>query len=809
MGADLADINNDAFPDLFVTEMLPWQNSRIKTVTTFENWDRYQYGVSNDYFHQFTRNMLQVSNEGNTFSEIGRLAQVEATDWSWGALLFDADNDGLKDIFVANGILQDLTNQDFLQYAGSEEFVKMVITKNKVDYKKLVEIIPSNPVANHLFKNMGNLEFNDKSLEWIGIEPGFSNGSAYGDLDNDGDLDLVVNNVNMPAFIYRNRSDEVFPQNHYLKFILHGLDKNRQALGAKITIHHEDKSFYLEQMPMRGFESTVDYRPNFGLGSLARVNKVIVEWPNGQVIEMDSVKTNQTITLEQKDDEHVQLQSHAEQNEPLFSPIASQDLGIDFKQRENEFVDFDRDRLIYHMLSTEGPKVSVADVNKDGRADFYIGGPKDQAGALYIQGDHGKFKQSNEKIFEVDKISEDLGSTFFDADGDRDLDLYVCSGGNEFSSSSSALLDRLYFNDGKGNFKRSPQLLPIADFQSTSTVKPSDFDGDGDIDLFVGARLRPFAYGTPVNGYLLINDGKGNFSDQTDKLAPALKNIGMITDSSWADVDGDKDDDLIIVGEWMGVRLFINNKTDLSEQKGNGLEQSQGWWNCIEAADLDHDGDIDFVAGNHGLNSRFRASQEKPATMWVSDFDQNGTIEQIICTYNGDTSYPMVLKHDLLSQIPSLKKKFLKYESYKDATIDDIFTKDQLANAIKLQATIFSTSVFLNDGAGKFKIEFLPIEAQFSPVYAILIDDLDKDGNVDLLMGGNLYNVKPEVGRYDASYGTFLKGDGKGKFKTVLNHDSGLKIDGEVRDIRKIKVGKDDMIMVARNNDTPVFLKLK
>lgn len=810
MGADLADINNDGYPDLFVTEMLPKKNERIKTVTTFENWDRYQYGVSNDYHHQFTRNMLQISNSGKTFSEVGRFAQVEATDWSWGALMFDVDNDGLKDLFVASGIYQDLTDQDFLQYASSEEFVKTVVTNNTVDYKKLIEVIPSNPAPNHLFKNVGNSNFKDISSTSIGSQSGFSNGSAYGDLDNDGDLDLVVNNLNMSPYIFKNRSETLFPKNNYLKFILKGEGKNSQAIGAKITIHHGNQLFYLEQMPMRGFESTVDQRPNFGVGSLNWVEKVSVEWPNGSITELDSVKTNQTITLRQNEIKPTAQSLTLKKKEDLFLPIDASSLGVDYRHIENEFVDFDRDRLIYHMLSSEGPKVTVADVTGDGLDDFYIGGAKNQSGELYIQIMNGRFRKSIQKEFENDKASEDLGSIFFDADGDKDMDLYVCSGGNEYSTSSTALLDRLYLNDGKGNFKKSNQLFPTSKFESTSTVQAADFDVDGDVDLFVGVRLEPFRYGMPTNGYLLKNNGKGIFENVTNAIAPSLNNIGMITDAKWTDVDGDRDLDLIVVGEWMPISVFLNERGKFINSTSQfGLDKTNGWWNTVKISDIDKDGDFDIIAGNHGLNSRFRASLEKPVNMYVSDFDKNGSIEQFVCTFNGDKSYPMALRHDLLQQIPSLKKKFLKYADYKNATITDIFSTEQLSEAVKLEAFDFSTCVFINDGKSHFTKVQLPLQAQLSPMYGIEIADCDTDGKLDIVMGGNFYKAKPEVGRYDASYGAFFKGDGQGQFSDIPTNESGFFVDGEVRDITQIKIKGAQFLIVARNNNTPLFFKVK
>ncbi len=807
MGADMADINNDGQPDIFVTEMLPEPNERLKTATTFDSWNRYQLSLQSGYYHQFTRNMLQLNNGDNTFSEIGRLAGVEATDWSWGALIFDMDNDGLKDIFVANGIYQDLTNQDYLMFIADEETKRTIITKKGVDYKKLIAAIPSNPVPNYAFHNQGGLQFVNKSKAWGLDQPGFSNGSAYGDLDNDGDLDLVVNNVNMPLFVYRNETNVLMPENRFLKVELEGEQGNRWAVGSKLTAYYQDKSWYLEQMPMRGFQSSVDPRPNFGLGDVAQLDSLVVEWYDGKKTVIAGPKTNQTLRLKHADAKQATGKAIEKAATSLLTPLAN-NAGIDFRHQENLFVDFDRDRLIYHMLSTDGPKIATGDINGDGLDDFFIGGAKDQAGKLYLQLPGGKFKSTNEAVFEKDKLSEDTDALFFDADGDRDLDLFVCSGGNEFSAGSSGLLDRLYFNDGRGNFTRSPQYLPTG-FEASSCVQAADYDNDGDLDLLVGVRLRPFLYGVPANAYLMQNDGKGNFIDVTANVAPALREAGMITDALWSDFDGDKDPDILLSGEWMPLRLLVNEKGRYSPASNTGLDAASGWWNCIKAADLDNDGDLDIVAGNHGLNSRFRASKQKPVVMYVNDFDQNGTAEQIICMYNGDKSYPMVLRHDLVSQMPGLKKKYLKFESYKDQTITDIFTPEQLKGALKPEVNELRSTVFINDGKGAFSMNVLPIEAQMAPMYGLLIDDMDNDGIPDILMGGNFYNAKPEAGRYDAGFGVLLKGDGKAGFSTVPAAKSGFKVFGQIRDIAEIKTGPTTrLILVTRNDDRPaVFVK--
>jgi hypothetical protein len=804
MGADMADINNDHYPEVFSTDMIPEHNDRLKTKTTFDNWESYSSNVKNGYHRQFTRNMLQLNNTDGTFSEIGRLAGVSATDWSWGSLIVDLDNDGLKDIFVANGIYKDLTDQDYIQYFSNRDMVMSIMKGNNVDYRKLIDAIPSVKIPSYAFKNMGDYRFQNVADQWGLGNPGYSNGSAYGDLDNDGDFDLVVNNVNMPMYIYKNETNDKLPENHYLKLILKGEQKNTEAIGAKVTVKHQGKQFYVEQMPMRGYLSTIDARPNLGLGSLTMVDSLIVEWPDDKVTLLTNVQTNQTLTLNQKDAVKMAVRSvqpSGVENHSLKD--ISGENRINFKHVESDFNDFEREKLIYHMMSTEGPRMCTGDVNGDQLDDIYVCGAKGQAGELLVQQMNGTFISVEKELFEQDKISEEVDCSFFDADNDGDLDLYVACGGNEFPESSSALSDRLYFNNGKGHFVKSDQVLPAGKYESTSCVRPEDFDGDGVTELFVGIRLKPFLYGVPVNGYLLENDGKGNFRNVTDEIAPELTNIGMIRDMQWVDVDKDGDKDIIVAGDWMPVRVFINEHGKFKEKTDAfGSEKTNGWWNCITACDFDKDGDMDFIAGNHGLNSRFKASAEKPVTMYVNDFDLNGTTDQIICTYDGDISYPMALKHDLTKQIPLLEKKYPKYEMYKNQQVTDVFTPEQLKSAIHLEVNLLETCVFINDGTGKFIRKSLPTEVQFSPVYAACIFDYNNDNNPDILLGGNLNNVKPEVGSYDANYGDILEGDGKGGFSYIPAKLSGFRLNGEVRDIKVINTKSGKLVLVARSNDS-------
>ncbi len=799
MGADLADINNDGLPELYVTEMLPEHDDRLKTTSQFESWDKYKIAFDEGYYRQFSRNALQLNNGDGTFSEISRLAKTEATDWSWGALIFDMDNDGMKDIFVGNGIYKDLINQDYVNFIANANAVREILRKEKKVIKRLVDSIPSNQLANYAFRNNGNLTFTNKASDWGLESPTHTNGSAYGDLDNDGDLDLVLNNVNMPSFVYENRSKQINPDNKTISLSLHGDDLNSFALGAKVFLYDSGRLFYQEVSPMRGFMSTVDTRLHFGVGAIVAIDSIRVEWPDGRLSILTNTSTNQLLDVFQKD---------ASVAKPILKSVVTSTTltkvtnlpGLQFEHKENEFVDFDRDRLLFNMISNEGPCICTGDINHDGLDDFYIGGAKDQAGRLFTQ-TKGGFKNIASELFERDKDSEDTDCIFFDANGDGKNDLYVTSGGNEFSSSSSALLDRLYINKGNGNFEKSSQPLPVStSFESTSTVSSADIDLDGDLDLFVGVRVIPFLYGMPGNGYILINDGTGNFSNATNTIAPQLQKIGMITDSRLVDLNQDSHIDLVIVGDWMPVMVFIQEEGKLIDRTRElGLDNTNGWYHALEIGDFNKDGKMDLAVGNHGLNSRFRATREEPVSMHLNDFDQNGTIEQIVSRFDNGVSYPFVLRNDLVAQIPSLKKKYLHFSDYRSKTLSDIFTPQQLKESIVLNAYSFETAVFLNKGNAFDKIT-LPVQAQFTPIYSILAEDFNGDGNLDLLVGGNLYRAKPETGIYDGSYGLLLTGDGTGNFTPLSATESGVSIKGEVRAMKQINHKKKKLVLVGKNN---------
>ena len=803
MGADLADINNDAYSDIFVTDMLPEPDDRVKTVTTFDSWDRYQYGFNNGYWHQFTRNTLQLNNFGESFSEVGRLAGVEATDWSWGALMFDFQNDGLKDIFVANGIYRDLTNQDFLQYVTQDEVVKRITSSNKVDYKTLISYIPSEPVSNYGFINKGDLKFENLSSKLGLDQPSFSNGSAYADLDNDGDYDLIVNNVNMDLFLYKNNTDKMYPDNHFLRLILDGIEDNPYAIGAKVTIYINGEKFYKEQMPIRGFQSTVDHRLLFGLGRNQKIDSLHIVWPSDKITIAKNLDVDQTIVFSETGIEEKYFYKK-EKNNSLFLEVDS--LGpINYKHNENYYVDFDKDRLLFHMNSTEGPCICKGDINNDGKVDVFIGGAYGYPGILFIQQSKGKFKKIELNVFQKDKNSEDVDCKLFYANDDDFLDLYVASGGSEFSEFSTALADRLYINLGNNDFTKTDKIFPNDKFESSSVVEVSDFDNDGDYDLFVGIRLIPQNYGLSASSYILKNDGKGNFTNVTNEIAESLNNLGMVTDAKWLDIDNDEDIDLVVVGHWMPISIFENINGKYFKIENSSLKNSNGWWNVIEYDDFNGDSLPDLVVGNHGLNSRFTADDQKPLLMYVNDFDDNGDIEQVIFQYNGDESYPLSLRHDLVMQMPILKKKYLKYENYKNQTVNDIFDQEKINNSKINKVFDLETSIYISDDSLNFKKAILPVDVQFSTTNAIRIDDYNNDSFKDVLIGGNLYRVKPEMGKYDAQYGLILLGDKDGKFKKMNSIESGINFVGQVREFFSI----DNYLFVLNNDEKIQTYQLK
>ncbi len=795
MGADYADLNNDLLPDLIVTEMLPQTLERQKTKTVFESYDKSKLAEEKGYYKQYGRNTLQKNLGNESFLELGRQAGVAATEWSWGALMFDADNDGLRDIFISNGIYKDLLDQDFLAYEANDETIKSRVAKKEENIiKKLIDKMPSQAIPNSAYKNLGNFNFNDASAIWGLDTPSFSNGSAYGDLDNDGDLDLIVNNINMASFVYENTLDTL--ENRSISLNFSQSDQNKNAIGAKAIIKYNGKSAYSDNFVSRGFQSSIPPEIHFGVENVKTIDSLLVEWPDGSRSVHTNLETNQIHHLKHTDT-IITNQIDFYKNISNFSPYEETDLPLNFKHEENKYVDFNNERLLTQMHSNEGPAFAAEDLNNDGIEDLFFGGAKNQTAKLFLS--KGKTYKETSKPFKIDAPSEDTDALFFDADNDGDQDLYVCHGGKAFSPYSIALHDSFYLNEN-GEFIKSENALKFHKIISSSVVTASDYDKDGDLDLFVGERFKTNTYGLAGSGFILQNDGKASFSVLEQDI---LKDIGMITDASWADIDNDGWQDLIVIGEWMSIKIFLNKTSELIDATESfQLDKTSGLWTSLYVADIDNDGDQDIITGNIGLNNFF----EPDMRMYIHDFDGNGFKEQIICQKKDGKYYPIVTKDELISQIPSLKKKLLYYKDYAKADIHSIFAEDILKSTKVLDLNDLESAVLWNNN-GQLVPKKLPNEIQYAPVYAITSIDINKDGHLDLFFGGNQYLVKPQFGKYDGSLGWSLFGPYN---EENLNPEIiPLGIKGQVRGLNWVQNENENILIAPINNEKPRFIKFK
>lgn len=803
MGADAADINNDLRSDVITLDMLPENNYDQKRILGPENYEKYRELLDEGFYPQTMRNMLQLNQGNGYFSEIGQMSGISNTHWSWAVLAADYDNDGWKDLMITNGYMRNYLDMDFLSYMVSERLNKKPGDRN-VALLDLIHKMPPIEAKNYFYRNNGNLTFEKKSDEWGFENNSVSNAAAYGDLDNDGDLDLIVCQTNAEATVFRNNSDRL-NQNNFLKITLTGEGKNRFGIGTRVIVHHGGMEQYQEMIPVRGLQSSVNYELVFGLGKTTTIDSLHVIWPDSSMQTLRDVKTNIALSLSQKNARRLKITPSLQPKLFVEDPDA---LGIQYAEPKGNLLDFKRDRMMPNSISTSGPKLVRGDINNDGLEDIFIAGFKDAQNRLFKQTPDGKFTPMPPRALPASKGYNDKDAVFLDADGDGDQDLYVVSGGNEYQENAPELQDRLYFNDGRGNFKHHADALP-AMITSGSTVTSGDFNNDGLIDLFVGGRSIPGKYPLAPRSYLLKNSGKGKFEDVTAAFCPALLHPGMVTDARFADVNNDDHADLMVVGEWMEVGVYINEAGRKLVLKEDALqEETSGWWLAMEANDFDQDGDLDFVLGNYGLNNAYHADAAHPARLLYKDFDSNGSIDPIFHYYIGDTLTFAYSRDELIGQIPSMKKKFVNYESFASANFADYFSKEQLSGSDTLSAAMFETVYLENDGNGRFAIRRLPVEAQFSPVFALASADVNGDGHLDIITGGNFTQSRVGIGQCDANYGIVFLGDGKGSFSTLDPATSGLLIRGDVRDIAVMKIKGEDYMIVSRNGDKVMGYRL-
>ena len=839
MGVDAADFTNTGRPSVFVADMFPDREDVLKTSASTETWTLFNLFLRAGYHPQYSRNTLQLNRgvvadtavkhlSGGVprFSDVGYQAGVNATDWSWSALFADLDNDGRKDLFITNGIYRRLNDLDYINYVGNDAVQQQLASGTGKDNLELLRHMPQIPLPNHAFRNNGDLTFSDKADEWGIGDPGFSNGAVYVDLNNSGALDLVVNHVAAPAAIYRNRARER-NGNGYLTVALRGEGANTGGIGAKVWATAGGVTQLLEAVPTRGFISSVDPRLHFGLGRAGVVDSLVVVWPDRRFQVLRGVRPNQLLTLSQSDAAGRYAyppQGDAPNGTPaaLLADATAQH-PADYKHEENAYSDFDREPLMTHLLSTEGPALAVGDVNGDGLDDVYAGGAKWQPGKLLLQQRDGSFRASPQPALQADSLNEDVDAAFVDVNGDGQPDLVVASGGNEFWGEEPALQPRLYLNDGRGSFRRVADAFPGV-FENASCVVAGDFDGDGKVDLFLGARVVARQYGMPPRSHLLKGDGAGHFADVTARVAPDLADAGMVTSATWVDYDHDGRLDLVVVGEFTPVHVYHNEGGRLVERtREAGLAGTEGWWNHVRAADLTGTGRMDLVLGNLGLNTYLKATAKEPARLYVGDFGHNGTLEQVLTFYKHGVSYPMQGREELMKLVPAVKAKYPSYAKFGAATVEDIFPDADLRAARVLEAHTFASAVARNNGDGTFTLRPLPAEAQFAPVYASLVDDYDRDGRADLLLAGNFFGFQPIIGRADASYGALLRGVAPSAalgarpaasggdplaFAATPAEQGGLLLDGPVRRMAALRAADGARLIVVARNDGPLqFLR--
>lgn len=800
MGIDIADINNDGYNDIFITDMLPEKEHRVKSVMEFEGYNVFNLKQNKDFGQQYIQNTLQLNNGNGTFSEVAYYSGVDATDWSWAGLMFDMDNDGLKDIFITNGINHDLTDLDFVDFFANEIVQKMALTGKKQSIDSIINKMPIKPQPNYAYKNNGDISFTNANKEWGFELPSRSNGAAYADLDNDGDLDLVINNVNTPAFIYRNNAESQL-NNNYIQLKFKGPENNPFAVGTLAKIYFDGNIVNQELIPSRGFQSSIQYDMTFGLGKSEQLDSLRIVWPDERTQKFENVAANQMLTLD-----------HANATETYTIPkkaikksfLKEIDADRVSSHKEDTYNDFDYEGLISHKLSQEGPSLAVGDVNGDGNEDFFIGGAKGQPASLYLHTGNGNVSPKKIAFFEEDLEFEDVAAAFFDADGDGDLDLIVGSGGNNVGLERNYRA-RLYLNDGNGNFSKSKNELPST-FKNISTISPYDYDDDGDMDLFIGSRSVVGVYGINPDHLLLENMGDGTFNNVTERLGYDLKDAGMITDSKWEDMDGDGKKDLIVTSEWDTPKIYKNTGRRLSKMNSS-LDSLYGWWNTVATADLDDDGDKDLILGNQGLNLHYKPTEYAPMKLYINDYDNNGTIEQIMTMQENGGDYPIHQKRELTEQLPSLKKQNLKASDYAQRTIHQLFPKEVMDKSIVKKVETSASVIAINEGGGKFTIKNLPPRVQLSCVCDITCTDVNNDGYLDLIMAGNNYEFKPQFSRLDASQGNLLLGDGNLGFTWQDYETSGFKIRDEVKYLKqfKDKNGKIYVIAAVNNNKPKIF----